>query len=204
MPAWPRSSADRSRTVSALVPFTRSMRSPSTTSTPGRASGARRSGRSGSVAMTRTTLKPPAFSSRTSSAPSDAGHAPSSASRRSPPRTKMWRAESRDHLRQDVAEFRAVGHPIDQRLVLLPHRGPVEAMHAAVVEVVALEAPGFGEHLPPLEARIEAERPVLQRHGRLREVRRRLGAGVHHVVGAPLADQDLPAVGRQLVACGPR
>ena len=64
------------------------------------------------------------------------------------------------HLRQEVAQLGAVGHAIDQRQVLGADGRPVEAVHAAVVEVVALEPPRLGEHLPPLVARVEVERPV--------------------------------------------
>ena len=82
--------------------------------------------------------------------------------------------------------------------------GPVHAVHLAVVEVVALEAPGLGEHLPPLVARVEPERASPTRHDlRLRQLgcRRRLGAGVEDVDSpSRLAHQHLLAVGRQLVA----
>ena len=83
--------------------------------------------------------------------------------RTSPPLTKMCSAESSaDHLRDDIGQLAAVGDAIDERQVLGANRRPVDAVHVAVVEVVALEPPRLDEHLPPFVARIEAERPLLQ------------------------------------------
>ena len=112
----------------------------------------------------------------------------------------VQRGQFAHHLRQDVGQLRAIGDAIDERQVLRLHRRPVHAVHVAVVEVVALEPPRLGEHLPPLVARIEPERPVAERHLALRGVGRRFRAHVEDEDVLRLADHQLLAIERQLVA----
>ena len=114
----------------------------------------------------------------------------------------VQRRQLAHHLREDVGQLAAFGDAIDQRGVLGPDGGPVHAVHLAVVEVVALEAPRLGEHLPPLVARDRAgtasstaARPSWPVGGR-----RRLGRGVEDQVVLLAPDQHLLAVRRQLVA----
>ena len=83
---------------------------------------------------------------------------------------------------------------------MLPHRGPVDAVHPAVVEIVALEAPGIDELLTPFVARIEVQYPVLEVDLCLGEVGWRLRAGVDDVDVVPAPHENLLAVERQLVA----
>ncbi len=109
------------------------------------------------------------------------------------------RRQFADHLREDVAQLGAIGHAIDERHVLRLHRRPVEAVHAAIIEVIALEPPRLREHLAPLVARIESERPVGKRHLVLRRVRRRLGGNVEDEKILPLPHEDLLPVHRQFV-----
>ncbi len=80
---------------------------------------------------------------------------------RSPPRTKMCSADSSPTIcaRTSDSSARSVTRSTSGTY-FARIAGPVDAVHAAVVEVVALEAPGLDEHLPPLVARIEPERPV--------------------------------------------
>ena len=76
----------------------------------------------------------------------------------------VQRRQFAHHLRDQVAELGTIGDARDQRLVPRPHRRPVDAVHAAVVEAVALLPPGVDEDLPPFVARIETKRPFTQRH----------------------------------------
>ena len=114
----------------------------------------------------------------------------------------VQRRQLAHHLGQDVGELGAIGDAIHQRRVLRAHGRPVHAVHLAVVEVVALEAPGFGEHLTPLVARVEPELPVASGQHLLGQLGcgRRLGGGVEHEVVLLAPHQHLLAVGRQLVA----
>src|ERR1044072_1242622 len=87
-----------------------------------------------------------------------------------------------------------------ERAHLLGLALPVPPVHAAVVEVIAREPPRLGEHLPPLDPRIERERPAGERKLRLVELVRSLAAGVEHVDRVGLADEQLLAVRGELVA----
>ena len=60
-----------------------------------------------------------------------------------------------DHLRDDIRQLAAIGDAFGQRGVLGAYRRPVQTVHVAVIEIVALETPRLDEHLPPLVARIE-------------------------------------------------
>ena len=68
--------------------------------------------------------------------------------------------ELADHLRDDIVELVAVGDAIDERQIALAHGDPVDALHVAVVEVVALQPPGIEEEAVELLARSGMEGPV--------------------------------------------
>ena len=97
-------------------------------------------------------------------APSDAGlHSGPRRGAHRPPRTKMCSADSSPPSAHSMspAPLRSVTRSTSGAY-FARHRRPVDAVHVAVVEIVALEPPRLDEHLPPLVARIEAERPVLR------------------------------------------
>ena len=50
----------------------------------------------------------------------------------------------------ELAELRSRRHAIDQGQVLVPDAVPVDTVHPGVVEVVAVDSPGFVEDLRPL------------------------------------------------------
>ena len=117
------------------------------------------------------------------------------------PHEDVQRRQLAHHLRQHVGQLGAIGDAIHQRRVLRAHGRPVHAVHLSVVEVVALEAPAFGEHLPPLVARVQPEPPVADGEHLLGQFGRRRGFGarIEHEVVLLAPHQDLLAIGRQLV-----
>ena len=60
-----------------------------------------------------------------------------------------------DHLRDQVVEVLARDDGGEHRLVLDADRGPVDAVHPRLVEVVAEDAPRVDEDLPALGARVD-------------------------------------------------
>ncbi len=108
------------------------------------------------------------------------------------------RGQLAHHLAEEVRQLGAVRDPGDERSVLLQHRGPVHAVHVAVVEVVALEPPRLDEHLMPLLARIDGELPRGEIDLLLREIGLLARRGVEHRDVVALADHHLLAVAREL------
>ncbi len=72
----------------------------------------------------------------------------------------VQRGELADHLRDNVVQFVAVGDAIDEGQIAVAHGGPIDALHVAVVEVVALQPPGIEKEAAELFARIGGEGPV--------------------------------------------
>ena len=73
----------------------------------------------------------------------------------------MWRAESSPTIwASTIVQFFAVGDAVDQRKVAVADFGPVHAVHVAVVEIVALEAPGVEEHAAEFGAGVGENRPA--------------------------------------------
>ena len=103
----------------------------------------------------------------------------------------------RNHLADDVGQVGAVRDVFDQRLVLLPDRGPIDAVQARVVKEVAHLPPALAEHLLPLGLAVEVHlqprdvQRLAERDGRAGQVDDR--------VLAVLRDEHLLPVGGNLV-----
>ncbi len=104
-------------------------------------------------------------------------------------------ARHRDDDPADVAARRGV---IEERLVLLPHRVPVDAVIVRRIEEIAIEPPGLAQDLPPFGARVDHDRDVFDRHGS-RRFRFDLGAGWRDLEALALSQQQLLAVRRNEV-----
>ena len=107
--------------------------------------------------------------------------------------------EFSDHLGEDVGEVGARGDAVDERGVLGLDGGPVDAVHAAIVEVIAVQAPGLVVHLSPLIARAERELPAGEVDGGLAEVLGLACACVDDVDGVFSLDEQGLAVGGEFV-----
>ena len=83
------------------------------------------------------------------------------------------RVQLADELAEHEVDVPPRHRIVEQLAVALAQPRPVHAVHVRVVEEVALEAVGVGEHLPPLGARIDRHLDVGGRH-RLLELLRRL------------------------------
>src|ERR1700756_1961531 len=57
----------------------------------------------------------------------------------------VQRGKLADHLSDDIIQLIAIRHAIDEREIAVADGFPVESVRVAVVEVVALEAPGVEE-----------------------------------------------------------
>ena len=69
----------------------------------------------------------------------------------------VTRLELSDHLAEDEVELAAVADTADPGAVALAQLPPVVAVHALVVEEVAVDPPAVVEHLPPFGTRIDLE-----------------------------------------------
>ena len=70
------------------------------------------------------------------------------------------RGELADHLRDDVVQLAAIGDAIDEGQIAVAHGGPINALHVAVVEVVALQPPGIEKEAADTLAGVGGEGPV--------------------------------------------
>ena len=109
----------------------------------------------------------------------------------------MQRRELAHHLGDQIAQFLPVSDAVHERQIFLQHRRPVHTVQVAVVEEIALQPPGFGEHLAPFLARVEREGPIAQWNAFL-QLDRRSRVRVHDVETVVLLDQHLLAVGGKL------
>ena len=76
-------------------------------------------------------------------------------------RTKVCSADSSLTIcAMTVVQLVAVGDAIDEREIAVAHGDPVDALHVAIVEIVALEAPCVEEDAAKLLARIGGDGPV--------------------------------------------
>jgi len=73
------------------------------------------------------------------------------------------RVELADELAEDVHHVLAAGGPLQERQVARVHGGPVEPVHARLVEEVALHPPRLVEDLPPFGPRVDPDLQVGQR-----------------------------------------
>src|SRR5262249_61985386 len=71
---------------------------------------------------------------------------------------RMADVQLAEHLAQEILEVVTRRDARGQRTILLPHAVPIDAVHLAVVEEIAVETPGLVQHLRPLVARRDAER----------------------------------------------
>ena len=62
----------------------------------------------------------------------------------------VQRGKFTHHLREQIVEFFTVGDAIHQGQITVADFGPVRAVHVAVIEVVALHAPGIEKDAPIL------------------------------------------------------
>jgi hypothetical protein len=69
------------------------------------------------------------------------------------------------HFRNQVVQFLAVAHAIDQFAVSIAHSGPVHAVHVLVVEIVAMQPPGILESFLEFIAGDHRKGPAFQIHG---------------------------------------
>ncbi len=94
-------------------------------------------------------------------------------------------------------------HPVEQLAIFVAHGLPVDAVHIAVVEVIAMQTPGVGELLFEFVGRNDGKRPVVEIHdgiGQSFRIFQRPGLGrcVHPPHLRLLADEHLLAVERNL------
>ncbi len=61
------------------------------------------------------------------------------------------------HFPDEVGQFSAGRHPIDERRVAAIDGVPIDARHVRHPELVALQAPDLAQHLPPLAARLDRQ-----------------------------------------------
>src|ERR1043165_4924938 len=106
--------------------------------------------------------------------------------------------ELRDHFTDHVIESRTMGHILQQRLVLLAQRDPVEAVHIRHIEPVAITSPNLVEDLVPFFSRHAIDIQTRSRNGLARSfaLRRR----VVKVVSGSLSNENFRAVVRKRVA----
>jgi hypothetical protein len=105
-----------------------------------------------------------------------------------------------DKVGEQVIELGAVAHPLDEGPVAVEQPLVIDVVQVPVVEIIALHAPGVGEHLAPLLPRVDRERPAREVHLFFREGGRSCGRGVDHVDLVVLLNEDLLPVGGQLVS----
>jgi len=67
---------------------------------------------------------------------------------------RMRRVQLCDKFSEHVVDIPARDGVVEQPPIALVHGVPIHPMHARVVKVIALDAPGVGEDLPPLSDRI--------------------------------------------------
>ena len=97
-----------------------------------------------------------------------------------------------------ISQVGAVGDVRQQRAVLLVDGLPVRAVHRRVVEVLALDAPGFAEDLRPLRARIDQRFERADVDGALADLRRPVGGDDAPAIAVGAIEQPL-RVGRERV-----
>ncbi len=72
----------------------------------------------------------------------------------------VQRGQLADHLRDHLVQLLPVRYPIHQRQIALTHGVPVDALHVAIVEIIAFQAPRVQKYAAEFRARIGEERPV--------------------------------------------
>ena len=68
---------------------------------------------------------------------------------------RVRRAELALHLPDEIGQFAARGHAVEQRRITFVDGVPVDARHVRRPEVIALQPPDFAQHLPPFAARVD-------------------------------------------------
>ena len=111
----------------------------------------------------------------------------------------MQRGELAHHVGEGVIEFCAVGHAVHERKVLGKVGLPVDAVHARVVKIIAVQAPRIGEHLPPALAWLERELERTEIHFGFFESGGRLCGGVDDIEVVRAAEQNFFSVRGKLI-----
>jgi hypothetical protein len=109
------------------------------------------------------------------------------------------RGQLAHHPADQVGQLVAGGDAVHERQVLVQHGLPVDAVHAGVVEVIALQAPGVHEDLAPVLAHVDGKAPSRQVDAGIREARDLLVPGIDDRERVSLPEEQLLAVPAELV-----